>query len=960
MKHTRLSTLWVFVVLMTAFLLLPGGRVQAQTYLTEDVPASAPARVKLFQFNTPSASPGSERVVMAKFVVDDVATDLEFRLETTSTAKYVPTDFRISQGNVPLNDSDTGDPVATLRVRDMSAAATPELTANNSKYRIIRISIAYNAAYTFPGSEVWEIRAKQPASGTNHFWGFWAEGTGETTVDTMVTRPKLINYIEDGSGNPDVTNFGAFVNFPASRNITFGDVHINLQDPYVPDEEYQFINVGTKGLGITGVVPVGMPASAYAFDTYPSPPLSTLPMGVFSRRITCKPTALGNITNVDITMNTDSSDYATLQIHLLNSTGIRLKSAILFDLSGSMLRDKNDMPQTPPYEAAADQQKVYLARLAALELVELYGGLLPDAVLGLYSYPHTNGTCPTSQELIPLNEIKNNEASFKNHLDVGLGHPNLIKPKDAYAHTPMAEGIAKVYEKLSSHGTHERTGVFHFGDGQHNCNSTGARKTPADWYNWSTFQNAGIPFFTIPYGAADSAWINTFTQLAQKTDGEAFPADITNDLQLQTQFKKALGKALELETLQDPEGSISAGATRTHEVCVTASSYQMVFTVHWTVRNQNAIQVKVETPDRRMITPSTASTSSGNASYISGRTYAGYVIRGSYLRGGNGSGLWKLHLKGNVTTPYAYQIQSMDRMKTEVNFDLAYVGKTANLLFAIKDGVSLARKAKVTAYYNAPASSFQNYLATTPIDPKLVLEAPKTLAGRPLTLAERKLYALTKFAQKPFVAKRSRGELILQESPGQGRERTGFTWFGIRRSEAQPALKDRVYKAEFKEVQYQGPYWVTIKVEGLTARQECFEREYSVFRWADVALSDKLIEKAVAWRDVKIEPYFDPELAKMLQQPPPKGFERKMIHFTPRDEAGNYLGVGRAPEIEFSLKDAQALGPLVDNLDGSYSQVIQFKEKANPQVRVSAGGATSGAVPMKEKFPLFRGCAHKG
>src|SRR5205823_6016480 len=114
------------------------------------------------------------------------------------------------------------------------------------------------------------------------------------------------------------------------------------------------------------------------------------------------------------------------------------------------------------------------------------------------------------------------------------------------------------------------------------------------WYNASVFQNGGIPFFTIPYGPTGAGWLYTFQQLANLSGtkpplpggkhGQTFPADLAaNDpnLLLQKQFKKALSDALDLEKLKDPTANITAGGTASHPVCVTTSTYQLVFSVHW-------------------------------------------------------------------------------------------------------------------------------------------------------------------------------------------------------------------------------------------------------------------------------------------------------------------------------------------------------------------------------------------
>jgi hypothetical protein len=167
-----------------------------------------------------------------------------------------------------------------------------------------------------------------------------------------------------------------------------------------------------------------------------------------------------------------------------------------------------------------------------------------------------------------------------------------------------------------------------------------------------------------------------------------------------------------------------------------------------------------------------------------------------------------------------------------------------------------------------------------------------------------------------------------------------------------PVEKARIFKTAFRDAKYDGLYDIKVRITGLTARSECFEREYSITRWADVYLSRPLIISATTWKDVQISPFFDHKLAEVLKMSPPDGYLRKSVVFTPKDEAGNYFGIGRASEISFAVKNAEPLGSIVDNLDGSYIQVVQYKKGANPSVTVTARDVTSPDIQMSEEIPF--------
>ena len=71
------------------------------------------------------------------------------------------------------------------------------------------------------------------------------------------------------------------------------------------------------------------------------------------------------------------------------------------------------------------------------------------------------------------------------------------------------------------------------------------------------------------------------------------------------------------------------------------------------------------------------------------------------------------------------------------------------------------------------------------------------------------------------------------------------------------------------------------------------------------------------------------------------------VTFTPVDKAGNYWGVGRANDVRFTVKGTRPLLGAMDNLDGSYTQVVEFKTDTRPVAYVSVGSAESGPIPLQ-------------
>ncbi len=80
----------------------------------------------------------------------------------------------------------------------------------------------------------------------------------------------------------------------------------------------------------------------------------------------------------------------------------------------------------------------------------------------------------------------------------------------------------------------------------------------------------------------------------------------------------------------------------------------------------------------------------------------------------------------------------------------------------------------------------------------------------------------------------------------------------------------------------------------------------------------------------------------------PDGYVQKSIFFKPVDSNENELGPERGDEIKFEVKNAQTIGPLVDNQNGEYLQKIEYKEGTQPKVEISVGEVSTGEMFIEE------------
>src|SRR5258708_3285230 len=144
--------------------------------------------VDLFTFPKPDPCPAlpctDQRVMMAKFVVDETVADLSFEVRSTTSpiGKYFQVlPITTTSGNVSISDTDTGKQAATVRA---------QFTAETTKagFRMLTILVRFDNNYDdFPLGEIWKMQAN-PTPGDDHYYGFRVDGAIESTAEALVTK----------------------------------------------------------------------------------------------------------------------------------------------------------------------------------------------------------------------------------------------------------------------------------------------------------------------------------------------------------------------------------------------------------------------------------------------------------------------------------------------------------------------------------------------------------------------------------------------------------------------------------------------------------------------------------------------------------------------------------------------------------------------------------------------------
>jgi hypothetical protein len=113
-----------------------------------------------------------------------------------------------------------------------------------------------------------------------------------------------------------------------------------------------------------------------------------------------------------------------------------------------------------------------------------------------------------------------------------------------------------------------------------------------------------------------------------------------------------------------------------------------------------------------------------------------------------------------------------------------------------------------------------------------------------------------------------------------------------------------------------------------------------------INLDPQILVKNVKYLFPKISAFFPKGIEDTINELK-KEYQVRSIEFTPKDNFGNLMGPGNVDRIKFELKNADPVGGVVDNMDGTYIQVIKFKKGVEPSVIVTAMGVTSPGIKLK-------------
>jgi hypothetical protein len=623
------------------------------------------------------------------------------------------------------------------------------------------------------------------------------------------------------------------------------------------------------------------------------------------------------------------SDPTTLhnnQVELHAICG-KLELMFLLDTSGSMAWTPTGS-SPPPNPEESRWGRLKSAADDSLILLGEYGNGVGRFAISMFpditqpDYP-TNPAPPISAEdFYPPSDI-----TFAN-IDAARNSLDDHTPADHKGATPMGKGIEYVVVGTNgiSHFEGSPESVLYnqrllvlMSDGAHNSGPP----VPSDFYRTSeggtecvgegtaaeedqSLLEKGIRVVTVAYGQEPGLDVihETLETLAckSKSGGEDLIANVEPDPDDIDPLAKTMWGAiitgLNLEVASDPTGLLTADTPEVRApIQITPYDSKVSLLVNWNAFDENRVDVQLLTPTCDFITPETAQ-NDPDITYHSHPRGKLFTIGSKYFRNVSNPkepryGAWKLIISGNdleegESEPYQYGVIMESRLKLKLSLNKThyYAGDPIELTATITlDGKPL-RGAAASLHLTTPVQSAINWLAKTKVTTAEYAKSAALLKDADITPLGIKSHAI---------------------------HLKGLAFDNLRNSSTIPMLDEHNqghYNATIRTTSVTGIYKLRVRVIGQTSNDEIYQREIQ--------------------RDVRVGARPDPDYTlidavytRVVEDE--RIFYRVDVRVWPRDSFGNMVLVDPefSPAVQLSAKEGEPSGPLVGNLDGSYSRTFR-------------------------------------
>jgi hypothetical protein len=688
------------------------------------------------------------------------------------------------------------------------------------------------------------------------------------------------------------------------------------------DQSVTVHNKGTGTLTLKGVIPA-LPAELTI-----TPPLGPNGLPILpgeSKPIVFRfaapgtpPAPDGTIPAIARTMDIDPADpRASVSVGhnnqlSLTATTQALEVVLLLDSSGSMAWDARG--GDPPNAARSRWGELEDAAKVFLRLLAAFGQ--NHGTIGLAHFPAAPAD-PEPFVLVRPTTIPD-DAGLKPLQDaIAAVNPN--------GSTPMGDGLNAVLDTPTPYFKTDalsvaanRRWLLLMSDGAHNSGT----HNPTEFI--PTISANRVRVSCVAYGIPGFTDVNhpLLQSLADASfggPGQLFPVQVlgTTASDLAAALRRPIKAGLtSAQGANDPSAvfRMDQGEAR-HEAVITPHDTRAAFVLNWNTPDTQRLRLLLVTPQCEVITPENAGQGDfADVSFDGGRRHQMYTVGPDCLLNPSGTprhGIWHLV----VTTPviigpnlveaeaadvdvehYEFDVivESGVRMDLALDKTTYFAGDCIGVSARLTAGGKPVTGANVVVSTTAPAQSAANWLARLKVPADALQQAKDRLSGQDAS---------------PLLVK-SLGAQIAGLDFEQPTQQVSFPM-------TDPG-GEALYQTTLPDTSVPEYYTFYVTATGVTDEGVSFRREGNL----------------VAFVQVRPEPAFT---ALDIRQQAPGLAD---VTILTQDKFGNVLFVDPATTVGFGLvaTGAQLAGPLTSNLDGTYTQTIQFPAGTIPSVGVQFGG----------------------
>ena len=569
---------------------------------------------------------------------------------------------------------------------------------------------------------------------------------------------------------------------------------------------------------------------------------------------------------------------------------------LLFDTSGSMSWRHDGTSPAPPAE-----QRISLAKEAAYPFMELLNDFSNKRInFGIATFPPhpwSYSVGCNGQVITPMTLLTNTSKNTA----VTTTIPGLV----AEGNTPLLAGMSTA---IGMFGLEANGAIVLLSDGYHNCPSL-VNVTDPEVVNLLTQLNTeGIKVYTIGFGQPTNIDHPLLEALATGTGGVFYdvttpafnPATWNPATDLQATYKSILVDALGLETATDPMGVIKAEEKVVHKVKISEHDRKVSFFLSWATPQYDRLGFTIRSSDGRKVGIARG------VSFHKGKTYKIITVDTSFLRkpGKVGPTPWtieidsgKLDIGEREYYQYSVILDTTLKMKAALDKETYGTGDRITLTAKITErGQPVTGLKDVVVKIARPEEGIGNWFAVNKVTAEQLKRIPGKRDNENLSPLHRKALYLIDIKKVAFP------------------EVMGPTTTNLYDDGTHGDLKanDGIYTNRFTDTRKEGTYSFHFYASGKTSWGNLFERDELIEKYVTVNVAPKYVL-------VEVIPLTLPE----------KDLRRFKIVITPRDALGNYLGPRYSGMIKLTTSQGRFTKRLTDNLDGTYSQILELPKAVN-------------------------------